>query len=64
MTGIELTHHFDFIVGLFAMMDPLAAIPVLLGITAGFTAAQRRKTVLSAFLAMSCILLLTQYSGV
>jgi multiple antibiotic resistance protein len=64
MSQMELTHHFDFIIGLFAMMDPLAAIPVMLGITAGFTAAQRRRTVLAAFIGMTSILLLSQYSGV
>lgn len=64
MNPDEITHHFDFIVGLFAMMDPLAAIPVMLSITAGLSSAQRRITVLAAFLGMTGILLLTQYTGV
>ena len=60
----ETVHHLDFIIGLFAMMDPLAAIPMLLAVTAGFTGTQRRLTVLMALVGMLVILLGAQYSGV
>lgn len=64
MNGAEFTDHYEFIIGLFAMMDPLAAIPMLLAVTVGFSATERRTTVLSAFIAMTTILLVAQYSGV
>jgi len=53
MGQTETVHHLDFIIGLFAMMDPLAAIPMLLAVTVGFSGAERRLTVLAAFVGIS-----------
>jgi len=64
MGQTETVHHLDFIIGLFAMMNPLAAIPMLLAVTVGFSGAGRRLTVLAAFVGMLVILLGAQYSGV
>ena len=56
--------HVQFVVGLFAMMDPIATVPIMLGLTMGFTARQRNQVVISATLAVLVILVGAQFSGI
>lgn len=55
--------HAEFVVGLFAMMDPVAAIPIMLALTVGYTSVQRRHAALAATGAIIVVLLGFQYSG-
>lgn len=61
---VDFSTHAQFVVGLFAMMDPIAAVPLMLVMTQGFTARQRRQTAFAATVAVIVILLGAQYSGV
>jgi multiple antibiotic resistance protein len=60
----DYSAHLQFIVGLFAMMDPIATIPIMLGLTVGFTGRQYRQVAMAATLAVMIILVGAQYSGI
>ena len=60
----DYSAHLQFIVGLFAMMDPIGTIPIMLGLTASFTGRQYRQVAMTATLAVMIILVGAQYSGV
>ena len=60
----DYSAHLQFIVGLFAMMDPIATIPIMLGLTAGLTGRQYRQVAMTATMAVMIILVGAQYSGI
>jgi multiple antibiotic resistance protein len=55
--------HAEFVVGLFAMLDPLAAIPFMLALPAAYTGFQRRQVAFAATVTIMVVLLAFQYSG-
>lgn len=60
----QFTDHIQFVIGLFAMMDPVSVVPLMLSLTVSATAQQRRATVFAATATILVILLGAQYSGI
>lgn len=56
MIDIEWTEYTRFFVALLAVLNPLAAIPIFLGLTEGFTSAERGRTAAVTGLAVGLLL--------
>lgn len=60
---LEYTEYFKIFISLLAIVDPLAAVPIFISMTADESREQRRKTINNVAIGMSAILLATLFLG-
>ncbi len=60
---LDYTEYFKIFIGLLAIVDPLAAIPIFITMTAHETGEHRRKTINTVAFGMTIILLMTLFLG-
>lgn len=63
MTDVAWTEYTRFVVALVAVLDPLAAIPIFLGLTASQNAGERRRTAFVTSVAVAAVLVTAALVG-